>query len=89
MNHANSCWSSHDKRDKRPHLRKKFLGRSVILEIHIEEGAFRVPHDELYAWINERKTALTTKSWQEKGIYHWPNMPKDMLNFLEKYRVST
>lgn len=77
------------KRYVRPWLREEFLSNNVTLEIDMEKGIFRVPHDELHAWVGEHKSALETPFWLDNGFYHWSKTPQDMLDFLEQYRVST
>ena len=75
------------KQFSRPCIKQKFVGKGVILEVRLAEGAFRVPHDDFHGWVGANKNALKTDSWQKGGVYSWPRAPADMLEFLEQYRV--
>ena len=72
---------------KRPMIWRDLLGKEISLEISIQSTRYRLPHDDLVAWVGKHTTALQTASWNH-GTYSWPRPTRAMAQFLERYRLS-
>jgi len=47
-------------------------------------------HDDLLEKITELKPEIKeTKSWKDKGEYHWSNIPKHFEEILDEYIINT
>lgn len=74
----------------RPVIRHVDLGTATVLTINDDENrcTYVVPHDALFEYIQrERPRTLQTRSWKEKGIYHWPRTPWHLVEFLRNFRI--
>ncbi len=80
--------SDNPRRLNRPAIWADYEGKGVVLIIRTEAGRFRVPHDDLLAWVGEHTAALTTMSWTDRGHYSWPRPSQEMLDFLRPYAQS-
>jgi hypothetical protein len=73
---------------KRLWLDKRNIGK----EIHIgfADGAryYIYPHDEIMDEILATRNVGKTKSWIERGLYHWPSLPKWAVELLAQYEVT-
>jgi len=48
---------------------------------------FIYPHDLLQSEFLEIGLMSGSKSWDENGGYSWPNIPKNILENMEKYAI--
>ncbi len=73
---------------KRLWLDKRNIGK----EIHIgfADGAryYIYPHDEIMDEILATRNVGKTKSWIERGLFHWPSLPKWAVELLAPYEVT-
>lgn len=71
----------------RPRIEKALVGTSTTIKIEAAYGSFEIEHDNLLDWVSEHLNTLNTRSWTERGIYHWPKPNKEMMAFLENFRI--
>jgi len=65
--------------DRRPHIRKRFIGQEYLLMIEIGSITYLVPHDVLYEIVRTmRPGTLKRDSWRFHGCYHWPQKPSEL-----------
>jgi|SRR5215469_15916185 len=66
---------------------KKYLGRD--LHICFPHGAewFLYPHDEFLKTVLASTNIGRTKSWQDRGGYSFPSIPKKLRELLDPYRL--
>ena len=71
-------------------VNKKYQDKNLWM-IFPEAGTwYLIPHDELLRAIAETTGALESKSWRERGEYHYPNgqVPKDLLAELRPFALE-
>jgi hypothetical protein len=75
-------------------IAKKYEGKGLLLAFPAP-GAdaasewYVVPHDLLVALAAEHSNALTSKDWNEKGLYSWPRLSRRWLALLAPYRLAS
>ena len=68
-------------------LDKKYIKKSIYIAFNQDESWFIYPHDELMRKILEQSSVEDSKSWNEKGSYSWPNVPKKLTPLMSVYRI--
>jgi hypothetical protein len=68
-------------------IAKKYLGKDLIICFNEHCDWYFVPHDEFVAWALENTPIGTTHSWNEKGEYSMPYLPKHLKDKLEQYKL--
>lgn len=71
----------------RPIIKQSLVGTGTVIVIDAAYGRFKIPHDDLLDWVGKHLNALNTSSWTDGGIYHWPTASKNMMAFLEDFRI--
>ncbi len=66
---------------------KKYLGKNLHVAFHMDDQWYLYPHDELFKEIAGMSNLEKTKSWLDKGEYHFPALPVIYRSVLEKYAV--
>ena len=70
-------------------LDKKYEGKDLYICFPTARRRWYIyPHDELMNQILGRGLLKGTKSWDTKGIYHYPGVPKDLETLLDRYRLE-
>lgn len=70
---------------------RKYLGREIWMCFPADDGrsVYLFPHDGMLESIKALRTTLaTTKSWAERGQYHFPRPAKPILEALEPYKLT-
>ena len=71
----------------RPKIEKALIGTGTTIKIEASYGRFEIYHDDLLDWVSEHLNALNTRSWTDRGVYHWSKPNKEMMSFLENFRI--
>jgi len=66
---------------------KKYNGKDIYIAFNQDGNWFIYPHDQLQSELLEMGLMSGSKSWDENGGYSWPNMPKNILENMEKYAI--
>lgn len=61
---------------------KKYMGKNLYMACPVNGSWCLVSHDELVRIVGETTLALSTRSWQEKGLYHWPSPSQRLVDRL-------
>lgn len=63
---------------------KKYWGKNLHIAFRHGERVFVYPHDELVAWVIDRKhVGEATTAWKDNGSWHWAKLPQWASAFLE------
>ena len=65
-------------------LFQKYIGKDVYIAFIEKSTLYCYPHDELLEYL-QAKSYLSTKSWLEKGEYHFPKLTEELKTFLEPF----
>lgn len=70
---------------------KQWVGQGVMCEFTAEDGVvYRYHHDDLLNALVEFGSNLkNTKSWQERGLYHFPRLSEAQKRLLEPYQIGS
>lgn len=66
---------------------KKYLGNRLDVAFPDEGAWYLYPHDEMLERILAITNVSSTRSWQEKGVYHFSHLPTEIREILEPFRV--
>lgn len=68
-------------------IEKKYNGKEIF--IAFKEGAqwYIYPHDILQHELLSRGLMAGSESWEQKGGYSWPNIPKSLKKFMQKFTI--
>lgn len=64
---------------------KKYLGKNLYIAFHGAGQWYLYPHDKLFKEIASISKIEKTKSWVDKGEYHFPSLPANYQAILGKY----
>lgn len=53
------------------------------------EKWYLYPHNKLLDVISQKSNLKETKSWKDKGSYHFPRIPKDVEGILDEYVLNS
>ena len=67
---------------------KKYLKHDLYICFRNDGKWFLYPHDELLDKVDAENGFRKTKSWKDKGIFHYPRIPRNLRHFLEPYRLT-
>ncbi|HET7104710.1 MAG TPA: hypothetical protein VFI20_11540 [Terracidiphilus sp.] len=68
---------------------KKYKDKELMVCFRVGEKWFLYPHDELLEKVIAEGLMEGTKSWDERGGYHFPQLSKRLKELLEPYRVPS
>jgi hypothetical protein len=60
---------------------KKYCNKGLYLTFASEGVWYLYPHDELLEKVCAVTQIKSTRSWQDKGIYHFPHLSREYFNF--------
>lgn len=66
---------------------KKYNGKDIYIAFNQDGKWFLYPHDQLQSELLEMGLMSGSKSWDKNGGYSWPNIPKGILENMEKYAI--
>ena len=66
---------------------KKYLGKNLYIAFHMDGQWYLYPHDELFKEIADMSNIKKTKSWLDKGEYHFPTLPANYRAVLQKFAL--
>lgn len=66
---------------------KKYSGKNIYITFNENNKCYIYPHDVVQDELLNLGVMIRSKSWNQNGNYHWPNIPKHMLLYMEKYSV--
>lgn len=64
---------------------KKYIGKDIYIAFNQDNKWYLYPHDAVCNEFISLGLMAGTSSWNEKGQYSWPNIPKHIMSGLEKY----
>lgn len=68
-------------------LQKKYNGKNIFIAFNQDGRWYVYPHDKLREEFLSIGLMSGSPSWEEKGWYSWPNIPKHLLNHMEQYAI--
>ena len=76
----------------RLHFEKKYKGKNIYMAFNQGGKWYLYPHDKLLRKKVEGQKMVeglieNTKSWDERGIYHWPSIPKKLEKHMAQYAI--
>jgi hypothetical protein len=75
-------------REKRLMFKKDYLGKNVHITFTDGDDTYQYPHDELLqCLIQYLDIIVDTQSWQERGVYHFPRLSKEIKKIMEQYKI--
>jgi len=66
---------------------KKYNNNDIYITFNQDGQWYIYPHDVLQSELEARGIMSGSVSWDEKGNYSWPNLPKNLVEYMEKYKV--
>jgi len=67
---------------------KKYRGKDLYVAFADGDTWYLYGHDELLARVLKRTRIGATRSWKERGGYHFPSISAQLRGLLEPYRIS-
>jgi hypothetical protein len=68
-------------------LQKKYNGKNIFIAFNQDGRWYVYPHDKLREEFLRIGLMAGSPSWEEKGWYSWPNIPKHLLSHMEQYAI--
>ena len=66
---------------------RKYLGDNVHITFTDGKDTYQYPHDELLQSLSKNLDIIVdTQSWQERGVYHFPRLSKEIKKIMEQYK---
>ena len=68
------------KQKRRLSIARQYVGKNIWIRFTDSESGitYRYPHDGLINLLERRTPSIfETRSWRDKGPYHWPNIPSE------------
>ncbi len=66
---------------------KKYSGKDIYIAFNKTGKWYIYPHDVLQDDLLNLGLMAGSKSWDENGGFSWPNIPKHILEHMEKYVI--
>ena len=66
---------------------KKYLGKGLHVAFPLNGCWYMVLHDGLFKFIEENTNWLNTNAWTQGGCYHTASPSREVLHWLEEYRL--
>lgn len=66
---------------------RKYLGKNLYICFPDGEDWYLYPHDDFYEVVSQVTNIINTKSWKERGEYHFPKLSEQMKTLLADYRL--
>lgn len=66
---------------------KKYNKKNIYIAFNQNKKWYIYPHDQLQNELLELGLMSGSKSWEEQGVYSWPNIPKRISEHMERYAV--
>lgn len=71
-------------------FKKEWLGYDVWVTFTEDDVTYKYPHDQLLqTFISRLRIIQGTKSWEEKGLYHFPRLSGEQKKLLQRYIIQT
>lgn len=67
---------------------RKYAGKDIYICFYEEGHWYLVPHDEMLEWVLDNTAVGNSKSWKEKGEYHFPGLPAAIEQKLQPFRLE-
>lgn len=68
-------------------LDKKYIGKDIYICFRQDDDWYLYPHDQVTDEIVKQGIVAGTKSWDDKGNYHWGNIPGNLSGLLEQFKI--
>lgn len=68
-------------------LDKKYNGKGIYIAFNENNQWYLYPHDELQELILREGKLAGSMSWDDRGGYSWPRIPKNIYAILERYKI--
>lgn len=66
---------------------QKYTGKDIFITFNDNHKWYLYPHDQLKNELIENGLMVGSKSWDEKGGYSWPVIPKNILDHMSQYSI--
>lgn len=66
---------------------QKYSGKDIYIAFNQDGKWYMYPHDTLRDELLNLGRMQGSKSWDDHGGFSWPNIPKNMLQLMEKYAL--
>ena len=64
-----------------------YLGNNVHITFTDGKDTYQYPHDDVLQALSKYLDIIVdTKSWQERGVYHFPRLSKEIKKIMEQYK---
>ncbi len=68
-------------------INQKYSSKDIYVTFHQDGQWYLYPHDELRDELLKLGFMIGTKSWDEKGGYSWPKIPKNIFDHMAQYAI--
>ena len=66
---------------------RKYDNKDIYIAFYEDKQWYLYPHDELRDLVLEEGKMAGSKSWDKRGGYSWPKIPKNIRHILERYKI--
>ena len=66
---------------------KKYNGKEIYIAFNQDGQWYIYPHDQLQEKLLKIGLMSGSRSWDENGGYSWPNIPKNILEYICQYAI--
>ena len=66
---------------------KKYLDKDIYIGFIHEDKYYVFPHDVIVREVLATSNVEATKSWQERGVYNWPQPTKWLHDIIKEYEL--
>lgn len=66
----------------------KYKNKDIWICFEYQDIWYLFLHDAFLRWALENLNIGKTKSWDVRGVYHWPSLSKDILSWLSDYALT-
>jgi len=74
-------------RAKRLTFKKDYLGKNIHIIFTDGDDTYEYPHNELLQSLSKYLDIIVdTQSWKERGVYHFPQLSKEIKKIMEQYK---
>ena len=66
---------------------KKYNGKEIYVAFNQNDQWYVYPHDKLRDELLGKGLMCGTLSWEQRGIYNWPTIPKNLIEHMTQYAI--
>ena len=68
-------------------LDTKYNEKNIYIAFNQDKKWYFYPHDKLQKELLSFGLMINSSSWNDKGSYSWPKIPKNLEKHMEKYAI--